>query len=1389
MLDESQVTVTVEPITKDYFKTHISGQILETAGDDNTGIDRLNTASIFGREKKKDWKSTCLTENYRGYIALHKPILNYAIAGKKGIEIFRLLSIPRKLGSDIMAFNVAYNTEEDNFVEKTDIKALDRASGYLFGPEIVEHFIKNWDKQKAVVKEMYRILHENCFQAMKIPPEEIGIIDKTPEGIKLVAGYYFHDIATEFLKETVLYEDIQSIFLQAAVSPASILYVLLNTTRQRLMSCVMRRVIVLPIVFRADMQNQIHTMNKQYMAIRKANNTLYNYCINGVPDVTSYITAYEDLNSQVNYLLFEHDNMYARKSLSFTERLKGKKRFIRGKMISKRSDYTGRGVVVCNPALKLTEIAVPDRILAKVLYHHFIKAVKDPQILASYKTLTDRELVDKMVEYGILDNAVGIVNRAPTLHRLSMLAYNIKRAKSDAIEVNTLLNEGYNMDHDGDTAALKIGITTKAIAEISGLLHARHNLFKPSDGSCTLTPRQDMIYGLYKLTYNYPIESPIATISSATEIQEAVLKQKIKVWDTVIYAGETMTAGQAYFKSLLPKLVYKKGQVVTSKTISSIVEQLLKVIPNNDTFLEVLWELSITGFKIARLYPPKMTIITGMQTRDHFLRPFKRFYDKLHDLDEANSLGFCTEYDYNMEFDNELDILKKRVDDSIIEEIEGVNSNPRILMLNGLYMSTLDKYKLDKISDDEELTVINDEHELGDLLFNRLIPVNDTIIFKGKRQLAGRAIVEAVSGKAVTKEIDASNINSYYSDDVRILGLKLANLFSDIDIDEKILAYENKIDEDLNTLYELTKEQEVDIDSEDEAINQVKDLDDLENKLLSKKISPIDTIRLEADNVRYNAGCYYLSKKSGVNIIRPIDEYAASKYLTPKMRDIASKFKGVFPNTNKDLSKYVSEDFRKGSGTVHQQNGFVEVVVSGARGKTTNLVQIFGFKGQIAKADGNPFAAILEDSFVTQLSPLEHLTAAYGSRKGVIAKSIMPKDTGYLERLLWHSPEDIIITEEDCGTTEGLELSLNVLVEELKDIDSDMATRYADARKHMVDIITGRYLVGDDNILSREDAQNIVSKLKADTKIYMRSPIKCKNPCCAKCFGVDLTYRGKSVNGTPIGFIASESIGEPGTQLTLKAFQKGGLASRNDSDKSESQRLMSKFCLADITDVVKHPEYDPVAWASGKTEVKVLDNKFNYITIEGSTKKIKLYADVEVKEIVKKGEPMCKIPGDQDIKEKLRYAGVDAAQRLIILSAYFIFAHVASVNIKYFETVVAGLKAVVPLESIPDKDVKALQVYTTSEWRRKGVSEGSVDIKETLMGVKQMPKVRESCMCNFLMEDVSAGLRRALLVGNKDNLINPFNATVLGLHPMVGTRYNKNFIKDRLEAEKHRLDI
>lgn len=240
-------------------------------------------------------------------------------------------------------------------------------------------------------------------------------------------------------------------------------------------------------------------------------------------------------------------------------------------------------------------------------------------------------------------------------------------------------------------------------------------------------------------------------------------------------------------------------------------------------------------------------------------------------------------------------------------------------------------------------------------------------------------------------------------------------------------------------------------------------------------------------------------------------------------------------------------------------NGFVRMWRSGAKGNESNLVQLFGMKGRIMRDDVTAFNTIIGTSLSEQLNGLEHFISAYGSRQGIVDKVLSTAKPGYLTRQLEHTSPSIYITEEDCGTSDGIVWTYDDIIQFVDPINltSDDRINIDFVREYVCRLIQGRWIVDNNGtsiyISNEAEAITAFARFVAEVDkanhfhkysgIVVRSPITCKNPCCAKCYGKDLTRNETFAKvGKPVGFVAAQAVSEPGTQLTMKNFQSGGVA-------------------------------------------------------------------------------------------------------------------------------------------------------------------------------------------------------------------------------------------------------
>ena len=214
---------------------------------------------------------------------------------------------------------------------------------------------------------------------------------------------------------------------------------------------------------------------------------------------------------------------------------------------------------------------------------------------------------------------------------------------------------------------------------------------------------------------------------------------------------------------------------------------------------------------------------------------------------------------------------------------------------------------------------------------------------------------------------------------------------------------------------------------------------------------------------------------------------------------------------------------------------------SGARGNMNQLRQIAGMRGLMANTSGKAVEIPIRSCFREGLDVLEYFISSHGARKGLADTALRTADSGYLTRRLVDVAQDIIVREHDCGTTEGIEKEDikdgNQIIEKLHE---RLIGRYA--LHDIVNPTTGELIVDNDTLITPDIADKIINA--GINKVEVRSVLECKTKhgVCAKCYGMGLATR-KEVNiGEAVGIIAAQSIGEPGTQLTMRTFHTGGVA-------------------------------------------------------------------------------------------------------------------------------------------------------------------------------------------------------------------------------------------------------
>ena len=328
-------------------------------------------------------------------------------------------------------------------------------------------------------------------------------------------------------------------------------------------------------------------------------------------------------------------------------------------------------------------------------------------------------------------------------------------------------------------------------------------------------------------------------------------------------------------------------------------------------------------------------------------------------------------------------------------------------------------------------------------------------------------------------------------------------------------------------------------------------------------------------------------------------------------------------------------------------NSVYMMAFSGARGNVQQVRQLAGIRGLMADPSGNIIPIPILTNFEEGLSVTEYFISSYGARKGIVDTALRTADSGYLTRRLVDVSQDVMITEEDCGTDEGLVLSsVREGFEEILPLSQRLIGRYP--IKNVVDPISGKVLVKA-GVEIGEDLADVLREAGIE-KVAVRSSLTCKasRGLCRVCYGKDLST-GNVVNiGEAVGTIAAQSIGEPGTQLTMRTFHIGGVALHKASKTlikckhggivTFGEGIEMKEVEDDLGNRVK------MITRSGHIILKIGDKKESYLLPGGAYLKVKLKDHVSAGEVLAEYDPtyefvISSAPG------KVKYIGIDVLSR------------------------------------------------------------------------------------------------------------------------------------------------
>ena len=744
------------------------------------------------------------------------------------------------------------------------------------------------------------------------------------------------------------------------------------------------------------------------------------------------------------------------KSLSDT--LKGKQGRFRQNLLGKRVDYSGRTVITVGPDLRLHQCGLPKKMALELfkpfIYYHLekkglVSTVKSAKKMVEKETPEVWDTLDDVVkEYPVM------LNRAPTLHRLGIQAFEPILIEGKAIQLHPLVCTAFNADFDGDQMAVHVPLSVESQIEARVLMLSSNNILSPANGSPIIVPSQDIVLGIYYMTRGLKgrrgegrIFANCEEVRSAYDAGVVDLHARI----TVRIAGKRVetTVGRILLWEIIPQdnlLGMRHIKVGDADEAATVLEKL----HSGTDFSEMVDQYSQS---------PDRTVggEIGLLRKDEFSRVF------CENAEDAETVFGLSEGEISgIIFDGEayhiFQITEKRPE----IPYEAVN----------------------KVMDKKAL------RDLVDYAYRNLGPKATVILSDRLKDIGYRYSTEG----GLSISIDAMMIPQSKWDILKSAEARVA---------------------------EINKQYTEGLITQGEKYNKVVDIwtkatDDVANEMMeAMRVAPA----MDANG-------------------DPIVDEDGNPVMEESMNPI-----------------YMMAD-------------------SGARGSKDQMRQLAGMRGLMAKPSGEIIETPIHANFREGLSVLQYFISTHGARKGLADTALKTANSGYLTRRLADVAQDCMVLEVDCGTIMGIE------VEPLME-GGEIIQRLSDrilgrvALEDILDPFTDEVLINAGQEIDERGVKLIENA--GITRVKIRSVLTCKTKdgICAKCYGRDLAHGRRIEIGQAVGILAAQSIGEPGTQLTMRTFHIGGTASRRVEQADIKARVAGTIKYLDL-EVVENAKGEDV---------------------------------------------------------------------------------------------------------------------------------------------------------------------------------------------------------------------
>jgi len=764
---------------------------------------------------------------------------------------------------------------------------------------------------------------------------------------------------------------------------------------------------------------------------------------------------------------------------SLSSGLKGKQGRFRQNLLGKRVDYSGRSVIAVGPSLRMYQCGLP-REMAVQLLRPFIAA-----ILLKRGIVTAHKQADKLIDaydpkvYDIVEEIIGqhpvLLNRAPTLHRLSIQAFQPVLVDGHAIRLHPLVCPGFNADFDGDQMAVHVPLGKAAQEEALNLMLASNNILGPKDGKAIVVPGQDMVLGNFYLTEE---ESRVDLINRAKDLR------KVNVYDE-----DEKIANE---KAALQNEEYAKLEGSIFGSVQSVIEAF------ESKSIHIHTRIVIPAKALHKTFGDDLSVAalpSDVENKYLITTVGKVLFNEIFPDDfvfiNSNKPAKINREQIESWFVSPKELQEKH--DALEEKIAKLSEKEAIEYIKNTYFKGEKKVKDAKTKKESVVVDWLDEHyqpedfdELAKIALN---------LHKEEDNLGEYICLTNLKGAVGKKDIGAIIDMVFHKYDMK-------DIESTESKPSKTSAILDKI-KDQGFKYST-------ISSVTVALSDIKDIKNKQG-FVDEGQEKVDRI-----NAAYEEG--YITNE---------ERY---KQVTDIWTNVTNLVAG-------EVGAYMKKDSR---------NPLIIMADSGARGSIDNFKQLIGMKGLVSNPKNEAIELPIISSYRTGVKVNEFFINTHGARKGGADTALKTADSGYLTRRLVDVSQDVVVREEDCHCDHGYKV--HKIVKKNPDGTNETIASLGDrlvgrfAMHDIVDPTTGELLVPGNTLIDEEQAKAV--EKSGIEEVEIRSIFSCqtKEGVCQHCYGLN-TATGHLVQiGEAVGIMAAQSIGEPGTQLTMRVFHTGGMA-------------------------------------------------------------------------------------------------------------------------------------------------------------------------------------------------------------------------------------------------------